>query len=271
MSLDNDVTTQFADSDSEEEGARNSTKSAILATSDQIDYAQFKKSLIFKGAKGNNSGIYYLNYNAAKGGDGLDRDEKNQLASDNASADVTYSELQHSLQIISSATKKLQIEPFNSELDGLLEKAEEELHKLSSQLEIARAYQCNEKHKEETIKRINHFSSDWRKRRKICMDFLISMEELTEGTITAKSCLCGNGPIDIDSDEAIIKLAREFTAKKRTRTLSSKAATSFSKPGTNNLSVQSSDNFVAVALDSQGTVQRIYLHDKELCDVNSQS
>ena len=264
MALDNDITTQFADSDSEEEGGTGSTskKPAAVTASSQIDNIQYKKSLLFKGAKGNNSGIYYVNYNTAQGGDGLDRDEKNQLVSDNAIADGNYSTMQNSLNIILTETKKLQTESFNSEMNELVEKAGKDSLELSAQLEMARAFRCNEKHKEGTIKRINYFSSHWRKRRKICMDFLITMEELTEGTITAKSCLRGNGQIDIDSDEAIIKLAQDFGAKKR-RILSSKVAMSACKAGTKKSGLPAADNFVAVVLDGQGTVQRIHLDDEK--------
>lgn len=262
MALDNDVTTQFADSDIEDEDEPSSKKPAKVTTSDVIDTVQYKKSLLFKGAKGNNSGIYYVNYNVAQGGDGLDRDEKNQLASDNVSADTKYSALQTSFNSILSATKKLQTEPFNSEMNGLLEKAEKESNELLAKLEMARSFQCNEKHKEGTIKHINHYSSYWRKRRKICMDFLISLEELTEGAITVNSCLLGNGPIDIDSDEAIIKLAQDFAAKKHNRTLSSKVAMPIRKQSKNS-GLQASDSFVAVSLDGQGKVQRVHLHDEK--------
>ena len=263
MALDNDVSTQFAESDSEEESKR-TLKKPTAATSDQIENTQYKKSLLFKGAKGNNSGIYYVNYLTAKGGDGLDRDVKNQLASDNANADANCVALQVSLTNTLSLTKKIQTEPFNSEMNGILEKAENESLELLGQLDMARAFQCNAKHKENTIKRINYFSSFWRKRRKTCMDFLISMEEITEGTITAKSCLRGTGPIDIDSDDAIIKLAKDFATKKSNRTLTSKGEGQKSKckPDANNPGLLASDNFVAVSLDSQGNVKRIQLRDE---------
>lgn len=261
MALDNDVTTQFADSDSEEE-ERKKKKVATVAR-DQSNNVQFNNALLFKGAKGSNSGLYYVNHNTAKGGDGLDREEKNQLASDMASADANYAALQNSLDLTRLQTKKLQTEPFNNVMNALVLKADAELLELSAQLDTARTFECNEKHKEGTIKRINYFSSYWRKRRKICMDFLITMEELTEGTVSVKSCLSGNGQIDIESDETIIKLARDFAGKKQKRIMSSKGAMSSCKVDAKTSGPHASETFVAVALDTQGNVQRIYLQDEK--------
>lgn len=267
MALDNDPATQFADSDSEGESDRTS-KTPVTVLSDTMDTAQYKKALMFKGAKGSNSGLYYVNYNTAKGGDGLNRDEKNQLASDVANADANFSALQHSLNIIVATTKTLHTEPFNNALNGLLENAETQSLELSAQLDMANTFKQNEKHKQETIKCINYYSSCWRKRRKICMDFLIGMEELTEGTVTVKACLRGNGPIDIDSDEEIIKLALDFAKKKQNRTFTSKGAMSgCNRSNKSNLmksGLHASDDFVAVTLDAQGNIQRIYTNDENV-------
>ena len=260
MALDNDVTTQFADSDSEAEERK---KKVVTVARDQSDNVQFKNALLFKGAKGSNSGLYYVNHNAVAGGDGLDREEKNQLASDMASADSNYVALQNSLDLTCLQTKKLQAEPFNDMMNALLLKAEAELLELSAQLDTARTFKCNEKHKQGIIKRINYFSSYWRKRRKICMDFLITMEDLTEGTVSVKSCLSGNGQIDIDSDETIIKLALDFAGKKQKRTVSSKGVMLPCKVDVKTSGLYASETFVAVAIDTQGNVQRIYLQDEK--------
>jgi hypothetical protein len=258
MVMDNDVSSQFVDSDSEgEDGAK--PKKSIKGTVEPSDVSAFKSSLLFKGAKGTNSGLFYVNYNEVKGGLGLDRDEKNQLASNIAIGESKYQALQDSVKTIYLTTTKLQSEPLNSQLSTLLVNGASDSSKLQGQLELARTFTTNEKEKEQNKKRIDYYSSIWRKRRKLCIEFLTSMEELTDGTVTAKSCLSGHGPIDIDSDEAITKLALDIAQKKRTRVLTSKTYGSSTKSNTTKPPFQASENFVAVSLDSQGMVRRVYL------------
>jgi len=118
-------------------------------------------------------------------------------------------------------------------------------------------------------------AQQWRKRKRLCMEFLITMEESTEGTISAKKCLAGDGQIDIESDESAIKNAIAYGKKKRTmasRPPTKKMKVSKSLGGkTTGLSSSQSltsgltadANFVAVRLDSSGQVERVYLSDNE--------
>jgi hypothetical protein len=258
MALDNDYSTQFVDSDNDDDDK--TTKDKKIHNSASI-YTQFKNSLSYKGGKGSSSGLYYVNYNEAKGGDGLDGEEKNQLSADIATAISKKSVIEHELYNKRAVATKLRSEPVNDDLNTLLAKAESESCELFSQLECTRKFKANEKLKEYTKKRIDYFSSVWRKRRKLCMDFLICMEELTEGLVTLKTCLGGNGQIDIESDENIISLAREFSKKKRHHNVSLQTAEPNMNSGTSKPGLQPSKNFVAVSLDSQCKVQRIYIGD----------
>ena len=114
-------------------------------------------------------------------------------------------------------------------------------------------------------RRIDTMVTHWRKRRRICMDFLFSMEEHTDGTISAKKCLQGDGAIELESDEVVAKRAVEYAKKKRNRpTLGAKRAVRSSKtaykskiPG-----IEPTESFVAVLLDSQGSVKRVHTDDE---------
>ena len=117
-------------------------------------------------------------------------------------------------------------------------------------------------------------ATQWRKRKRICMDFLIMMEESTEGTISAKKCLAGDGQIDVESDETAIKNSIAYGNKKRSMTSRPFKKTKVSKSmGRKTTGLSSSEsltcgltpdaNFVAVRLDPLGLVERVYLGDNE--------
>ena len=94
------------------------------------------------------------------------------------------------------------------------------------------------------------------------MEFLISMEEITDGTVRAKKCLSGDGQIALDSDDAVANAAVEFAKQKRARAglggkrklLKSSATQSASSKAT-----LADENFVAVNFDSQLNVVRVYV------------
>jgi hypothetical protein len=61
----------------------------------------------------------------------------------------------------------------------------------------------------ECKRRIAATTTVWRKRRRICMDFLKAMGENAEGTVSVNKCLKVDGQIDIDADEAVVAAAVE--------------------------------------------------------------
>lgn len=257
MALDTDTSTQFADSDDDDDEAPTKKKSK-KKEEEPTEAVPYKNSLTFKAGKGSNSSLYYVNYNTAKNGDGLDREEKNKLASDLAAAEAEEAALKQTLATMRTTTAKLISEPKNEEADRRLEKEEAELSDLTEQLEAARKLKVNEKHKATTKKRIEHFASFWRKRRRLCMDFLVTMEEVTDGTIIAKKCLLGDGQIDCDSDELVAKQVIAYANSKRAKGNGKKLA--FAKvSASTKTGIQPSESFVAVLLDSQGSVSRVHL------------
>ena len=250
----------FAESDDEDGGG--GKKAASKEAKDP-----FEGSLLCKSGRNAGSTLYYVNYNKAKNGNGLQGEERNELLANIATGQAEESSLKASIAKVAADTKKLLSEPMNDELAVRLEKEGAALTELKEAVEAARKLQVNEKHKKQTKRRIENMTAQWRKRRRICMESLIALEENTDGTISVKKCLAGDGQIEIDSDEQVAKHAVEFGKKKKMRkTLPNKKRRMGSmKPVTSNapVGIPPDENFVAVILDSQGTIKRVRLDDDE--------
>ena len=255
MALDKaDAGNPFDGSDDEDDKKASSTDSK--ASSDP-----FAGSLAFKAGKSANSTLYYVDYNKAKNGNGLDLEERNELLTAVAAAQAKETALKTSINRMTAETKKLLQEPTNEEATARLEAETPALADLQSQVEEARKLQVNEKHKKQVKRRIDNMTAQWRKRRRICMDFLIAMEENTDGTISAKKCLAGDGQIEIDSDEVVAKHALEFAKKKRNKPMIHKKRALGAKKQSAPKGILADEAFVAVKLSSAGTVERVYLDD----------
>lgn len=256
MSLKNAIH-DFADSDNEDKQIV-SEKTKKTQSDDP-----YGGSLCFKAGKSLGTSLYYVDYTKLKNnGDGLNPEERNELASKIAQSEGELEALKLASKRTADDTAKLISEPTNQEAMEQLEAGEKHLNSMKAKVEDGRKLKVNEKHKQNTKRRIDAMAAIWRKRRRICMDFLISMEENTEGTISVKKCLAGDGQIAIDSDEAIIKSAIAAAKQKRTtqgRIICKKnPKKTFDKNHENN-KLPPSDGFVAVSLDSSGRVQRIFL------------
>lgn len=247
-------TNPFDDSSSDEANPEKSPDNAPT-TSDP-----FASSLFLKAGRSSNASLYYVDYNKAKQGNGLDPDERNDLYAQSSLAVLEEENLQAKIRSTKDLAKELLSQPANEELVVRLDEAEVELLKMTETLEGARQLKVNEKQKEQTKRRIESFTAEWRKRRRLTMDFLFSIEELSEGTISAKKCLSGDGQIEMDSDEVAEKQSVAFAKKKRScpqRWLkNSKAA----QTGAGDETIPNK-NFVAVRLNSQGLVERVLVDD----------
>ena len=246
----------FDDSDDEDDKKKGSSTDS-KASSDP-----FAGSLAFKAGKSANSTLYYVDYNKAKNGNGLDLEERNELLTAVATAQAKEAALKTSISQMTADTKVLLQEPTNEEATARLDAETPALADLKSQVEEARKLQVNEKHKKQVKRRIDNMAAQWRKRRRICMDFLIAMEENTDGTISVKKCLAGDGQIEIDSDEVVAKHALEFAKKKRNKPLvHKKRGLGAKKQQSAPQGILADEAFVAVKLSSAGTVERVYLDD----------
>ena len=132
-----------------------------------------------------------------------------------------------------------------------MNREEKILTDLQASVEESRQYAGNEKKREQTKKRIRNLADVWWRRRRQCTDFLQGMEDATEGTISVKKCLAGDGQIDIDSDEAIINAEREMYEMRKAK----KAKT---KTHSTSGGVPPSTNFIGVQFSSTSKVERVY-------------
>jgi hypothetical protein len=266
MALDNSEN-QFFESDDEDDAPTKAKKSS--ETSGDQQYA-----LAFKAGRNANSSLYYVDHTKQKNnGNGLESNLRNALASDLAKTQEEESILKAKLQSMTKETAQLLSEPTNEEATAAVEQQESEMNEIRDQLEAARKLKCNEKIKKTTKKRIESFAAQWRKRKRLTMEFLISMEESTEGTISAKKCLAGDGQIDIESDESAIKNAIAYGKKKRSMASRPPAKKMKLSKGLGKTTGQAEQsltsgltadvNFVAVRLDASGQVARVYLGDDE--------
>ena len=92
------------------------------------------------------------------------------------------------------------------------------------------------------------------------MQFISMMEESTEGTVSLKKCLKGDGPLEIDSDEAAIKGASTFAQRKRP-SVSRGSLSSGGRSGLDHDGLRPDDNFIGVTLSALGKPERVFLSD----------
>ena len=265
MAFDNEVDPFANDSDDEESKGKSKGTNNI----DPKQKDAFKCSLIFKAAKSSGASLYYVDYSKTENnGDGLEPYARNELLSELEKAKQDVAIMDMSIKKLGTDTTKLLSEPTNEELVGILERSEAALDEAKEQVEEAKKFQADEALKKKIKRRLADATAYWRKRRRICKDFLINLEETSDGAISMKKCLDGSGQIDIDSDEAVAKAASAFAKKKQTQ-LKSKSIKS-----TNGLTLKKSSekgdsislankNFVAVTMNSLGRVERVFVDGAE--------
>lgn len=215
--------------------------------------------------------MYYIDHTKQKNnGNGLDPYQRNDLAGNLSQVQAEELALKESLQKVTVEKAQLLSEPLNEEATKYLEIQEAEMNDLRDKLEAARKLKVNEKHKKATKKRITTFAGQWRKRKQLCMDFLIQLEEVTEGSITMRKVISGDGPIDVDSDEAYTRNAIAYAKLKRSRSgppmkkmKVSKCLGSKTQSDAVTGGLTADENFVSVQLSSQGLVSRIFLDDED--------
>ena len=96
----------------------------------------------------------------------------------------------------------------------------------------------------------------------INVQFISMMEESTEGTISLKKCLKGEGALEIDSDEAAIKGAIAFAQRKRPNVGRGNLAGG-KKSGGESSEVRPDEKFIGVQLSAQGRPERVFTDSSE--------
>ena len=215
MALDNNDSNPFDESDDEETNGKPKPSKKLSPTSSADEYVG---SLKIKIGRNSSSTLYYVDQTKLfNNGDGLVPEDKNTLLSDLQLAKASRDEMLANIKHMSEQTSKLLSEPTNVDATSDLETQMSQCEKLRDELEESRYLKENSKYREQLQKRVENMAKAWRQRKRMNMDFLFILEDLTEGTIAAKKCLSGDGQIELDSDEAMIKSANAFAKQKKQR------------------------------------------------------
>lgn len=242
------------DSDDDDEGksAKKVSKKASTGSSDE-----FTGSLRVKEGRNANNILYYVDHTKLQNsGNGLLPEDKNELYANLEKSKMEKEAHIQNLKQIASETAQLLSEPKNEELALELEEIEKQLQEINNQLEASRVFASNEKYAKQLNKRIENMASFWRKRKRTCMEFIMCMEEATDGTISVKKCVKGEGQIEIESDEMCLKGSEAYAKKKRPRVVSKGG---LKRGGGENGGLLPDERLIGVKLDSQGKPVRVYL------------
>eukprot|EP00540_Astrosyne_radiata_P004550 CAMPEP_0116844716 /NCGR_PEP_ID=MMETSP0418-20121206/12854_1 /TAXON_ID=1158023 /ORGANISM="Astrosyne radiata, Strain 13vi08-1A" /LENGTH=283 /DNA_ID=CAMNT_0004475723 /DNA_START=129 /DNA_END=980 /DNA_ORIENTATION=+ len=247
------------DDDSDDGGAKPSTKKKASESD------TFAGSLLFKSGRNASSSVYFTNYSRLKNnGNGLEPEKRNELLANLAQAEKEHKALFTTIISVNKDTAQLLSEPTNEDLNTKLAQEEALVESLREKVSESRKLMVNEQHKNKTKRRIVSMCSQWRKRKRLCMDFLIAMEENTDGMVTVKKCLSGDGQIDVESDERAIADSKTYAKNKKARNKSSRFKTvRKGGPKHNTSGMVADESFIGVHLDVQGKVVREYLEDEE--------
>lgn len=206
--------TQFAESDDDDgDGTSDNKKPNISSSMDE-----YSGSMILKGGRNANTCLYYVDYSKLfNNGNGMLAEDRNELLSSHEKAKHDLRALELDIKQMNDETNRLLSEPINLELNPALDMLEADVSDLQEKVTASRGLKSNEKLRKTLMKKIDNMAAQWRKRKRITMEFLVMMEDVTEGTVCVKKCMNGDGQMDIDSDEAVVKGQIQFLEQKRQR------------------------------------------------------
>jgi hypothetical protein len=252
--LDEMVFTANENFEDEDDYGQEKAKKANVST-DMVD--SYAATVVMKDGRNISSNLYFLDQSKLdNNGDGFLIEDRNELLNKMDQASGEETDLQNKLNELLNDAMMLEKEPTNEEADQQLQNQMEDHEELETRLAQFRSYPINAKVRKEVKKKINYFATQWKNRKRLCIDFLFRMEECTDGTVSMKKCFSGDGAIELDSDESIVKSAIDYAEKKKKQKLSHGRATEkYSQ------SIAPDQNFVAVCLESSLTVRRIYLDE----------
>jgi hypothetical protein len=222
----------------------------------------FSGSLFFKGGKTAMNSLYYVDYSKSKNGGNHDAEAYNDIYGKQTVLANDLNALSMDEAAMTAASKKLALEPTNEEASVRFTEESNALEQLREQVGEARKHLVNADRPKKLKKAILEGTAEWRKRKRVGMDGYYWLEEATDGVITIKKCLSGDGAIDMDSDEATIALARDLAIKRRqapSKNTTNKVGKLAWKSSTG---LSADPNFIGVLLDARGNVERQYFHDE---------
>lgn len=221
-------------------------KMKCLAKKSRVDEKEaFAGSLFFKAGKSVTSSLYYVDYNKIKE---MSSEERGELAGRLANTKAEHDHMVLTLKQVDTKTAQLLLEPTNDKLIELLNNLEKNVAILTEKVHDAKALTINEPQKKKLKRQIQYMAGQYRKRKRLCCSFLSSLEEISDGTISKKKCLKGDGQIALDSDESANEAMIAYVRSKK-RSKKNKASLA-------------DENFVGVTLDSQQMVKRVYIKDE---------
>lgn len=263
MALDHFVKeSQFFESDDEDDDPKSSMKDKASNQGNAIPGDIYAGSLCLKKGRNVNTTLYYVDYaKQFNDGNGLLPEDRNELFLKHANAGAEKSSIENQINVISSEANILLSQPTNVDLALILDTLNAEVEDLHSQLEVANSFKDNEKVRKQLCKKSDLMQAQWRKRKRLCMDFLGFMEESTEGVISMKKSLAGDGPIELESDESAIKGSILFNKKKRQRDESFQRLDLGGASKKKRTEISPNDLFIGVELTSSG-IKRVYLDNE---------
>lgn len=251
------------DGDSDEEDDREISKNGGKSKS-----AEYAGSLSVKTGRNTNTTLYFLDHTKLEnGGNGLSYDVKDKLVQDIQNATSTLVSLQSTVDSCNKEADALLREPTNEEADILLQQVDVAVERLKDEVELSCKLTVDEKVRKRTEKGLEAMTLHWRKRKRTCVDFLRLMDESTEGAISFKKCVAGDGQIDIESDEMIINDATERAKRKASNPTfpNKKVKVAHKMPSSGEAVTEKTDpTFIGVRLVGNGKLERVYL--KEVSD-----
>lgn len=198
--------------------------------------------------------LYYMKQEKLdNAGDGLLPEDKTSLISNLHKASQERASMLTQLKRTEAEASRLVLEPTNKEVESEIEREEENMADLSSELDDCRQFLAYEKVRKTTRKRVQFMADHWWKRRRLCVDFLRMLEECTDGAVSLKKCMAGSGQIDMESDEAVVKAARECYKNRGTRSLQK----SNKRKRTDN-GIEPSETFIGMKMDTKGYISRVH-------------
>ena len=233
--------------------------SSASANGQQELQEQYSKSVRVKLGRNANTTLYYLNQSKlGNDGNGILPEDKNDLVCSNEKAKAELEALNLSCKQMTAETSTLLSEPKNEEIETLLREKENELNGIRNDVAAAKKFSGNAASSKTLKRAVDKMATHWRQHKRKCLDFLDMMEECTEGVINKKKCLSGSGQIDIETDEAVAKQAKEMHQHRmssKNRGLKKRASsTGSNKEGE---SVEASESFVAVMLGPGATIMHV--------------
>ena len=243
------------DSDDEDDGKMPKDK-----VKDYDDFAPYGPgSLHFKPSRSENTHLYYVNYNKIKE---LSPEERQELHSKKYEKEAEKLALELKIKSMIAAASELLSQPTNEELSPLLKNGEDEKASLEEKAETNRLFKVNESTRLNIRKKIRTMAATWRKRKRTCMEFLMQLEESSEGLVSVAKLRKDNGPFCIAFDglhaDAELRSKAQMAQKRQQGMISKRRNGIVSKTSAQNDADPSGRCLVAVILGKNDIVERKY-------------